>query len=321
VNYRKYTTKLEDVKATISDLTERNNVHEGEINSLNDQIKGYNDKLKVFRVKSLEEYSDKLFNKLKAEAEKNNIKCELSKVKAHNNAQYIKLESSNNELIAEEQALEDKYKELYKECTIVIRKGDLVDQREDAIINPANEFLMHDGGAAKAIAEAGGKKFKKLSKEYIDKYTKLETGKAMTTDSGDLKCDKVIHVVGPIYKNKVRDQEERELLRQALMAMLEEMHENKCQSIAFPAISTGIFGYPLDKCASGIADVIKKAIDSDPAKYEGKKIVICNFDDKTTNAMLKYIPDQLQASSEIMADTEFVDDNSNNDDSPVSESK
>ena len=97
----------------------------------------------------------------------------------------------------------------YKGCNIVIRKADLTQEREDAIVNPANEDLNHKGGAAKQIALKGGEVIQKESEEYIKKYGELPTGEATTTNSGDLPCEKVIHVVGPIYpQNSMRDQKE-----------------------------------------------------------------------------------------------------------------
>ena len=100
---------------------------------------------------------------------------------------------------------------IYKGCNVIIRKGDLTEEREDAIVNPANEELNHAGGAAKAIASKGGEVIQKESKQYIKKYGSLPTGEATTTNAGDLPCEKVIHVVGPVYpKNNMRDQKQRE---------------------------------------------------------------------------------------------------------------
>ena len=135
----------------------------------------------------------------------------------------------------------------YKNCSVIIRKGDLTKEREDAIVNPANEDLNHKRGAAKAIASAGGEIITKESKEYINKYGSLPTGEAMTTDAGDLLCEKVIHVVGPIYpSNSMRDQKQREELRCAIKSILKEMQKHDFYSVSFPSISTGIFRFPLE---------------------------------------------------------------------------
>ena len=141
----------------------------------------------------------------------------------------------------------NKHTILYKGCNIIIRKADLTEEREDAIVNPANEDLDHAGGAARAIASAGGKVITKESKKYIKKYEKLPTGEAMTTNAGNLPCERVIHVVGPIYpKDSMRDQKQREELRCAIKSILKEMKKHDLYSVSFPAISTGIFGFPLE---------------------------------------------------------------------------
>ena len=148
----------------------------------------------------------------------------------------------------------------YKGCNIIIRKGDLTEEREDAIVNPANEDLNHKGGAAKVIAEKGGEVIKKESEEYIKTHGSLPTGEAITTNAGDLPCEKVIHVVGPIYpQNSMRDQKQREELRSAIKSILSEMRKHKMNSVSFPAISTGIFRFPLELCAMIIGDVLKRS--------------------------------------------------------------
>ena len=68
------------------------------------------------------------------------------------------------------------------------------------------------------------------------------------------------------------------------------MRKHKMNSVSFPAISTGIFHFPLELCALIIGDVLKEAIDNDQEFYKDKKLIICNPDDKTTNKMLEYIP-------------------------------
>ena len=97
----------------------------------------------------------------------------------------------------------------YKNCNIIIRKADLTQEREDAIVSPNTEDLDHKVGAAKAIALKGGEVLQKESEEYIKKHGELPTGEATTTNAGDLPCEKVMHVVGPIYpQNSMRDQKE-----------------------------------------------------------------------------------------------------------------
>ena len=183
----------------------------------------------------------------------------------------------------------------YKGCNVIIRKGDFTQEREDAIINPANEQLNHAGGAAHDIASEGGEDIEKELKKYIKKYGSLSTGKATTTNAGDLSCKKVTHVVGLIYpKNNMRDQKQREQLRSAIKSILKEMKKYNFNSVSFPAISTGIFRFPIKLCAMIIGGVLKEAIGNDTEFYKDKRLIICNFDDKTTSKMLKYIQTALK---------------------------
>ena len=166
----------------------------------------------------------------------------------------------------------------YKDCNIIIRQGNLTEEREDAI--------------AKVITKKGGLMVQKELEEYIKKCGNLPTGEATTTNAGDLPCEKVIHVVGPVYpKYNVRDQKQREELKYAIESILREMKKHKMNSVSFPVISKGISRFPFELCAIIIGDVLKKAVDKDPGFYNGEKLIICNLDNKTTNKMQEFIPD------------------------------
>ena len=266
---------------------------------LNESIKKHNKTVKESK-KKINAFYEKM-------SDYHNIKGEKEKLKKKNNTYEKHKGEVTDSINKQEEALKDiinKYQKdkndsearnkkiiNYKGCDIIIRKGDLTEEREDAIVNPANEDLNHKGGAAKIIAQKGGKVVQEESEEYIKKHEKLPTGEATTTNAGDLPCEKVIHVVGPIYpQNSMRDQKQREELRSAVKSILREMRKYKMNSVSLPAISTGIFRFPLELCAMIIGDVLKEAIDSDPDFYKDKRLIICNFDDKTTNKMLEYIP-------------------------------
>ena len=153
----------------------------------------------------------------------------------------------------------------YRGCHVIIWKGNLTEEREDAIVNQANEDLNHKGGAAKIIAQKGGKVVQKESEEYIKKYGSLPIGEATTTNAGDLLCEKVIHVVGPIYPlNCMRDQKQWEELKNTIYSILKEMRRHKMSSVSFPAISTGIFHFllihvrsSLEKCWEKLSIMIQ----------------------------------------------------------------
>ena len=98
---------------------------------------------------------------------------------------------------------------IYKNCNIVIRKADITQEREGAIVNPAEGDLNYNGVIKSEIFTKGGEIIQKESEEYIKKYGELSTGEAATTNAGDLLCEKVIHVVGPVYsQNSKRDKKE-----------------------------------------------------------------------------------------------------------------
>ena len=179
----------------------------------------------------------------------------------------------------------------YKNCNVIIRQGDLTDEREDAIVNPTTEDLAYKGWIAKAITEKGGHVVQQESEEYIMKHGIIPIGEATTINAGDLLCEKLIHVVGPIYpQNNMRDQKQRKELGIVIKSILREMKEQNMNSVSFPAISAGIFRFPLELCATIIGNMLKEAIDNDPEFYKDKTLIICNPDDKTTKNMLEYIP-------------------------------
>jgi len=130
-------------------------------------------------------------------------------------------------------------------CSIELAQGDITQQGVDAIVNAANSGLLGGGGVDGAIHRAAGKT---LMEETRQKYPQgCPTGSAVWTAAGQLKAKYVFHAVGPVW-NGGRDREP-ELLRSAFRRCLELAEELKCQSIAFPAISTGVYGFPIDLAA------------------------------------------------------------------------
>lgn len=124
---------------------------------------------------------------------------------------------------------------------IIIQQGDLTEMETDAIVNAANEYLKHGGGVAGAIVRKGGQSIQ----EESDKIGHTPVGTAAITAAGKLKARYVIHAVGP----RMGEGNEDEKLKNATYNSLKLAVENNLKSIAFPAISTGIFGYPIEKCS------------------------------------------------------------------------
>lgn len=131
-------------------------------------------------------------------------------------------------------------------CLLELTHGDITQQKTDAIVNAANSALAGGGGVDGAIHRAGGPLImKETDRRYPDG---CPTGQAVITAAGELPCRFVIHTVGPVWSGGVADEES--LLRTAYTSSLKLAVEYECQTVAFPAISTGVYGYPADLAAT-----------------------------------------------------------------------
>ena len=130
--------------------------------------------------------------------------------------------------------------------TLELVEGDITEMDTDAIVNAANQGLTHGGGLAGVISRRGGPAIQQESDAWIRQHGLVVTGSAAITSGGNLKARHVIHAVGPIYDGKPRS---AELLASAARAALRVADEHGLKSIALPAISTGIFGYPVEEAA------------------------------------------------------------------------
>jgi len=123
-------------------------------------------------------------------------------------------------------------------------EGDLTEQKVDAIVNAANTHLQHGGGVAGVIVRKGGS----VIQEESDRIGFTPVGQASITSAGRLKARFVIHAVGPRWG----EGEEDEKLASAVCSSLDLASEKGLQTVAFPAISAGIFGFPKERCAQVI---------------------------------------------------------------------
>ncbi len=147
---------------------------------------------------------------------------------------------------------------------LVITEGDITEQAVDVIVNAANAQLVLGSGVAGAIREKGGEKIQ----EECDRLGGTYVGGAVLTGGGDLKAKHVIHAVGP----RMGEGDEDTKLRNATMNSLLLAEEHDLKTIAFPAISTGVYGFPIGKCADIMLTIVVEFLKR-PTKLE--KVVFC----------------------------------------------
>ncbi len=140
-------------------------------------------------------------------------------------------------------------------------RGDITAEHVDAIVNAANAHLMHGGGVAAVIARKGGAVVQRQSRAWVREHGLVTHDQPAYTEAGNLPCRYVIHAVGPVWRGGGADEDEN--LRAAVAGSLRRADELELNSIAFPAISTGIFGYPKGRAARVIFDAIVDYFEGD----------------------------------------------------------
>ena len=153
---------------------------------------------------------------------------------------------------------------------IELVQGDITDLETEAIVNAANTALQLGGGVAGAIRRKGGPKIQ----EECNKIGGTHVGGAVITTGGNLKAKYVIHAVGPRYGEEHED----EKLKNATLNSLIIADKYNLKSIAFPAISTGIFGFPKDRCAAIMLSTTIAYLEG-PTKLE--RVVYCLYGEET----------------------------------------
>jgi len=153
------------------------------------------------------------------------------------------------------------------DSTIELVQGDITELATDAIVNAANAQLQLGGGVAGAIRRKGGPAIQ----AKCNTHGPIRVGEAAITTGGDLKARHVIHAVGP---RMGVDTPEDELLAGATRSSLQLADQHGLKSIAFPAISTGIFGYPIERCATVM---LATAMDYLTAQTGLERVVFCLY--------------------------------------------
>jgi len=165
---------------------------------------------------------------------------------------------------------------------LLILKGDLTLEKVDAIVNAANEYLIHGGGVAGAIVRRGGEVIQDESDEWVRKHGPVKHDKPAYTTAGNLPCRYVIHAVGPVWGSG----DENRKLSEAIKGSLALADELNLDSIAFPAISTGIFGFPTDRAAEVILNTINDYFDQNPISGLDQ-VRLTLFEDQTVQKFIE----------------------------------
>ncbi|OQX74112.1 MAG: O-acetyl-ADP-ribose deacetylase [Campylobacteraceae bacterium 4484_4] len=146
---------------------------------------------------------------------------------------------------------------------IVVKTGDITKEEVCAIVNAANRSLMGGGGVDGAIHRAGGPKILEEAKKIRQtRYPDgLPTGEAVATTGGDLPAEYVIHTVGPVYPSCQKRC--KKLLSNAYLNSLRVAKALGCESVAFPAISTGVYGYPKEEAARIAYQTVRRFLEKE----------------------------------------------------------
>jgi O-acetyl-ADP-ribose deacetylase (regulator of RNase III) len=169
--------------------------------------------------------------------------------------------------------------------TLFIIQGDITTQKTDAIVNAANSGLMGGGGVDGAIHRAGGPAILEECKQIVKKQGRLPTGKAVITTGGNLPAKYVIHTVGPVWNGG--NSGEPELLASAYRESLALTAAHNLESVSFPSISTGVYGYPVEKAASVAFSAVREFLKNGETSI--KEIVFVLFDSRTYSAYARQL--------------------------------
>jgi O-acetyl-ADP-ribose deacetylase (regulator of RNase III) len=155
-----------------------------------------------------------------------------------------------------------------------IQEGDITKLAVDAVVNAANTRLAGGGGVDGAIHRAAGPVLYEETERIIGRQGRVRVGDAVTTGAGNMPAKFVIHTVGPFYSGGTRNEEGQ--LKSAYQSSLREADRVGAKSVAFPAISTGAYGYPLDKAADIAVNAVIDYLHASP-KSTVARVVFVQF--------------------------------------------
>ncbi|XP_061464993.1 protein mono-ADP-ribosyltransferase PARP14-like isoform X2 [Rhineura floridana] len=163
-------------------------------------------------------------------------------------------------------------------------KGDLTRYPVDVVVNASNEELKHIGGLADALLKAAGPQLQSECDDLVRKHGRLKPGCAIITGAWNLPCKQVIHAVGPRWSSSEKEKCTR-LLKKAVRESLKLAETYNHSSIAIPAISSGIFGFPLKECARSIVTSIKEALEETSESGCLKRICLVDVSENTVQVL------------------------------------
>lgn len=167
---------------------------------------------------------------------------------------------------------------------IEIILADITKIKADAIVNAANSSLMGGGGVDGAIHRAGGSAIIDECRKIVAKQGGCKTGEAVITTGGKLPAKFVIHTVGPVWHGGEKN--EPQLLASCYRKSLQLAIENNCKTLAFPNISTGVYGYPKEEAAKIAIETVKEFLS---AHEQIEKVIFVCFGDENYKLMKEAI--------------------------------
>lgn len=156
--------------------------------------------------------------------------------------------------------------------TLELMQGDITLAEVDAVVNPANKLLQHGGGLAGLLSRKAGSALQDESNRWVQEHGPVTHDKPAFTGAGDLPFQAIIHAVGPVWG--AGDEESK--LRAAVLGAIEAASERNLSSIALPAISTGIFGYPMDEASRVILTAVDEICSRGAGTVDYVQIVLFN---------------------------------------------
>lgn len=163
-----------------------------------------------------------------------------------------------------------------------IVQGDLTEEKVDAIVNAANAQLQHGGGVAGVITRRGGPSIQRESNTWIQEHGSVSHSEPAYTRAGNLPSRYIIHAVGPVWGSGDEDQK----LTAAIQGSLRRAEQLEIQSIALPAISTGIFGFPIARAARIFLTAIEGYFEENP-ESSLEQVRLTLYDRKTLELFLQ----------------------------------